>query len=376
MARLRSLGYLGGTSGKNPSMLSGPAPADRIAAWETYNRASALAASGKRVEAAPIMRELLTKLPDVPDIRLSLGLLYQQEKRHREAASEFRELLTREPANAIAHFNLGLSLQAAGEPDTATKEFEAALALEPNYTRAEEMLAGQLLERRRFDEARAHYEHILKIVPNNFRAHYTLGALAASRENGTKPRGTSRRPCARTRGRPTTMSSAASVYDKETLRPHTGISRKRSGYRQKCRWHITTLAWSSGKRATRRGLPGNSGRRWTLTPKTRLRVLRSTGRADGAGRMRTVAGNSQSLRQGARSVTWIWPAGEPAVPLPAIRRCCIPVGMSCSCEQTSNTSLWPDPSRRPPLCLPAFPPAYRFVLQLDSCQDDARKSQA
>lgn len=182
MARLRSLGYLGGTSGATGSLLSGPAPAERISAWETYDRASASASSGRISEGIAMMEQMLAKMPDLADVRLSLGLLLQQEGRHADAASQFRELLKREPANPIAHFDLGISLQAMAQNDDAWKEFEAALALDPTYIRAEEALSGQLLHRRRFDEARTHYEHILNVDPGNFGAHYNLGALAASRE--------------------------------------------------------------------------------------------------------------------------------------------------------------------------------------------------
>jgi arylsulfatase A-like enzyme/tetratricopeptide (TPR) repeat protein len=182
VTRLRSLGYLAGTSAAVSSATSGPAPQERLAAWEQYGHALALAAAGERPRAAQILLQMLSQTPDLIDVRLSLGLLWQQQGRHKDAAAEFRRVLQQDPKIAMAHFNLGTSLAAEGQADAAADEFKAALALEPNYTRAEEVLAGQMLERGRFSEAQAHYEHILKIAPGDFGAHYNLGALAASRE--------------------------------------------------------------------------------------------------------------------------------------------------------------------------------------------------
>ncbi len=181
-AKLRSLGYLGGASSGPSTTNSAPAPTERIETWEAYSRALALASAGHVSKAAQIMQEMLRALPELADVRLSLGLLWQQLGRPSDAAAEFRRLLQRDPKNAIAHFNLGLSLQTMGQSGEAAKEFETALRLAPNYTRAEEVLAGLLLDRRRFNEAQAHYEHILIFDPAHFGGHYNLGVLAASRD--------------------------------------------------------------------------------------------------------------------------------------------------------------------------------------------------
>ncbi len=179
---LRSLGYLSGstTSSRVESHID---PKDRIGAFELYGRALALASAGRLAESNSLLQELGEQLPDVVDIRISLGLNQQQLGHEARAAQEFKRAVEREPLNARAHFDLALCEFRLQRTDEAANEIQAALAIEPWYTRAEELLANIYLQKKDYVRARARLEHLLSVDPRNYTAHYNLGVLAAMAKN-------------------------------------------------------------------------------------------------------------------------------------------------------------------------------------------------
>jgi len=185
MAALRSLGYL---SGSTPSsrVESNIDPKDRIADFEEFGRASALASAGRMAESTALLEKLHHKLPDIPDILVSLGLNQERAGRYTDAVRNFTRVVVQDPADARAHFDLALCYHRLNESDSAIKELRAALAIEPWYTRAEELLSDIYLQRREYGQARANLEHILSVDPGDYTAHYDLGVLAAMQENWTE----------------------------------------------------------------------------------------------------------------------------------------------------------------------------------------------
>ncbi len=185
MAALRSLGYLGG---KSPSSHLGPAidPKDRIAQFEEFGRASALASAGQLSASTELLEKLHQQLPEVPDIAISLGLNQERAKQYTDAARTFERVVEQYPADARAHFDLALCFSGLNETERAIRELRAALALEPWYTRAEELLAQIYLGTHNYGQARANLEHILSIDPDNYTAHYDLAVLAAMQQNWTE----------------------------------------------------------------------------------------------------------------------------------------------------------------------------------------------
>ena len=177
MAALRSLGYLGG--GSSGPAVSGKDPKDRVADFEAHNRAIVLASSGKLTESNAMLEKLIQQLPDVLELRISLGLNRQKMGQHALAVAELEEVIKRMPQSAITHFNLALSYYEMGQPDPAIPHLQAALALEPYYTRAEELLGTIWSRKKDYARARASFEHLLKIAPDNYAAQFNLGVIAA-----------------------------------------------------------------------------------------------------------------------------------------------------------------------------------------------------
>ena len=175
---LRSLGYLSGSTASS-RLASHIDPKSRIVDFERYGQALALASAGRLAESSRLLSTLSEKLPDVVDIRISLGLNHQQAGDYTKAAQEFQRVLESAPLNAQVHFDLALSYFRLRRLEQAMKELQAALALEPWYTRAEELLAQICLETKDYSAARARLDHLLSIDPESYAAHYNLGVLAA-----------------------------------------------------------------------------------------------------------------------------------------------------------------------------------------------------
>jgi choline-sulfatase len=175
--KLRSLGYLAGSETPASIPDSGVDPKDRIADYEKYGRAIALASAGHLSASNVALEQLLNKDPNLPDVRASLGLNQQKLGRHAEAAENFKAVLKQNPLSAVAHFNLAVSEHALGQQENAVKDLEATLALAPYYSRAEEMLASLYLESKNYDQARAHLNHLIEVDPSSYAANYNLGAL-------------------------------------------------------------------------------------------------------------------------------------------------------------------------------------------------------
>ena len=150
---LRSLGYLSGSTAAS-RLASRIDPKDRIADFELYGHALALASAGQLSESSDLLEKLGEKLPDVVDIRISLGLNDQQSGRYAAAAQEFKRVLERAPQNAQAHFDLALCEFRLHRPDEAIQELQITLALEPWYTRAEELLVNIYLQKNDYSRRR------------------------------------------------------------------------------------------------------------------------------------------------------------------------------------------------------------------------------
>jgi arylsulfatase A-like enzyme/Tfp pilus assembly protein PilF len=179
---LRSLGYLSGSSGSKgvePRL----DPKDRSADFERYVSAITLASAGKLAESDSLLQNLRDKLPDVVDIRITLGLNQQRLGDYTQAAREFKKAIEQAPADAQAHFELGFCYFRLGQSDNAIQPLKAALALEPWYTRADEALAEIYIQKKDSSQARGYLNHLLSIDPNSYTAHYNLGIFAAMEKN-------------------------------------------------------------------------------------------------------------------------------------------------------------------------------------------------
>ena len=193
LARLRSLGYLAGSSAPKGSPESGADPKDRIGDYETYRRAVTLSGLNRLVEANGLLQEVLERDGRLADARILFALNLQRTGHHREAVQQLTTVVQALPANVAAHYYLANSYVQLKNNDGAVKELQATLAAAADRTRewkaitipAGELLARLLLERKEYVQAKSQYEQLLKLDEGNYEAHYNLAWMDAREQRLT-----------------------------------------------------------------------------------------------------------------------------------------------------------------------------------------------
>jgi arylsulfatase A-like enzyme/Flp pilus assembly protein TadD len=178
---LRSLGYLGGPASTGRE--SRVDPKDRIADFQRYFDAVWLATGGRLAESTRVLENLRDKLPDIAEIRTSLGINLKRLGRYPEATRELQRATELAPSDAQAHYELGSCYVQLRETYQAIAAFNAALAVEPWYTMADESLAEIYVQKQDFAQARARLNHLLSVDPRSYIANYNLGVMAAMEKN-------------------------------------------------------------------------------------------------------------------------------------------------------------------------------------------------
>ncbi|MFN8061376.1 MAG: tetratricopeptide repeat protein [Vicinamibacterales bacterium] len=117
----------------------------RIDAGDPYvhfNLGSALAAQGKRQEAANAYRRAIDLKPDYAEAMNNLALVLRDAGRVPEAVSLLERAVAANPAFEQAHNNLGSFHRSTGRLADARREFETAVRLAPDYADALANLAA------------------------------------------------------------------------------------------------------------------------------------------------------------------------------------------------------------------------------------------
>ncbi len=139
------------------------------------NLAKVLGWAGKLEEAEGPLERAREVLPDEPEVRLSLGVLYQRTGRWQEAAGELHRAVELTPASPEAHFNLGVVYGHLGRTEEGVAALEEAVRLRPGYAEALHNLG--VLQRRlgRLTEAVAALERARQLLPEAAEIHASLG---------------------------------------------------------------------------------------------------------------------------------------------------------------------------------------------------------
>ena len=190
--KLAALGYVGTQTGASPRGAGSelPDPKDKIGVLKQYKHATDLAGARKFDEAAAAMRDLLRHEPQMTDVWVQLGGLYERTGRLADAVAAYKEGVRSSPQNAAsltgaaagllqlgrldearAHAELAVGVAPAGahellariaveRGDGATARREAALAREADPTMPiPEVIEGQLLHKQgRYAEALPHFQ--------------------------------------------------------------------------------------------------------------------------------------------------------------------------------------------------------------------------
>ncbi len=182
LERLRSLGYLGGSSSKRAGAGALRDPKDGVRFLPRLNRAM----SAARIEPEVAIRELTAVLAEDSSLfmaRRTRAVAYASAGRHDLAIADMRALervgeLT--PEDAVV---LGDNLRFAGQFDDATKVLERAARESPKFPQPLISLAEVQIAQRSYPDAEATLDRVLQLVPDYIEALRRLGDLAFLRDD-------------------------------------------------------------------------------------------------------------------------------------------------------------------------------------------------
>ncbi len=179
--RLRALGYVAAApSGRTPA--GAPNPRDFISAWNRFEQALSLTASGRSAEALADLRTLAASFPSARVFQASYAQALKDAGRTPQALQFYRRLVSRWPDDATLFHGLALAARAAGERVEAMKAEQAALALAPDDPNAHNGLGLLHADAGRAADAAAAFEQATRLDSNNASFWTNLGN--ARRETG------------------------------------------------------------------------------------------------------------------------------------------------------------------------------------------------
>jgi tetratricopeptide (TPR) repeat protein len=152
---------------------------------------SALVRAGRAANGRPedtaegeaVLRDLVVRQPNNPEMRVHLGLALAAQKDLEGAIACFRNAIALHPKLATAHSNLGVALKAKGEAEGAIACYRKAIALDPKDATPHYNLGLALFARRDVRGAIACYRKAIALDPKLAPAHNNLGtALMAKRD--------------------------------------------------------------------------------------------------------------------------------------------------------------------------------------------------
>jgi tetratricopeptide (TPR) repeat protein len=128
--------------------------------------AKVLGWAGKLREAEEPLRRAVVVLPDHPDARFELGVLYARTGRRAEALAELERAAALAPDFAPVRFNLGVVYGDLGRLDDGIAALRQAIRLRPDYAAAHHNLGALLRRRGDLEAAAAAYRRALELAPD------------------------------------------------------------------------------------------------------------------------------------------------------------------------------------------------------------------
>ena len=135
----------------------------------------------KGSDALPALQRAVQLLPQDPETHVNLGLALAAAGRRAQAATSFRRALALNPASVEALSHLGATLRDLGEREEAVSVWRKAVALDPGRADSHRNLGNVLFDLRRLDEAEAAFRDALTREPASAQARIGLGATLRMR---------------------------------------------------------------------------------------------------------------------------------------------------------------------------------------------------
>jgi tetratricopeptide (TPR) repeat protein len=141
------------------------------------NKAIALRAQGRIVEAIAAFRQAVQLQPDAALCHFYLGAMLHECRKLDEAIDAYREAIRINPDYVEAYTNLGAALHDRGKEEEAVTAQRQAIKLKPTLIPAYVNLWVALSELGRFNEAASAYRHAIALQPDLAVAHGNLGLV-------------------------------------------------------------------------------------------------------------------------------------------------------------------------------------------------------
>ena len=213
MAKLASLGYVGGT----PANRTGPRPDPKqmVTLFRAFEQATWATTAKDFAKAGPILEDLVKRDPENPVFRAALAKVERQRGHSERAIELYREAVVFAPDDAQAWYNLAAAFQevgdmpraaeavqealkrdsgnadalnvlgiiqsAGGKPAQALDEFQKAAAIDPRNARIHNNIGNAARALGRFPEAEAAFRRAIELAPTYPDPHNGLGALDIDR---------------------------------------------------------------------------------------------------------------------------------------------------------------------------------------------------
>ena len=139
------------------------------------DRALALAARGRRLDAIIVLRDLVLQAPRATDIRLALAQLLAESGEPEEALAELGTALGHAGDRAPTLVRRGALYASLGQPKEAEQDFREAIRSDANYWTAYRYLGNTQLRLGRAEEATATLRDALNLAPQDPEAVLYLG---------------------------------------------------------------------------------------------------------------------------------------------------------------------------------------------------------
>lgn len=124
--------------------------------------------------------------PKYADAYNNLGVVYEEQKKHRDAEIAYRKALSLKPDYVSASFNLANILQKCGDYERAKNQYEKTLLLDPNHLKALNNLGSLLIDLKRSDKAQEVLLKAHEIHPQDTAILVNLGKIFLGKEENER----------------------------------------------------------------------------------------------------------------------------------------------------------------------------------------------
>ena len=169
-ALLTSLALLLGFSSVAPAQTS-------LDPAEHYRRAQQAMEARDYQAAEQAWKSVIALLPDLPEARSNLGLVYHLQQNYEDAIAQFQEALRQKPGLLAAKVFLGIDYYLTSRPELAIQELESARALGPRNAMACKWLAMSYVQTEAYARAIEQLQACRRLDPADHDLVFHLGRV-------------------------------------------------------------------------------------------------------------------------------------------------------------------------------------------------------